>query len=360
MIFARRTGWIGIELGTRTLKLAQVERAGSVLRVAASVVMPRASAGGGGSAASTHCHWKGKELAAALQLKDGFRGRAAACVLPMSVTDFQALSMPPAEETERRAMVANEVWAAFSGDGRPREFDFWELESTQETDSADLKNVNVLSVPSDLVSRVVKDVSRGGLHCEAIDGLPFVLARAVKLAFPTHAGAPVAAVDWGHGSSTFCVAAGGRPLYTRHLRNQAAGRLTEDVGRELGLTPEESYQVLAEYGLPDPQGRDDERAEIQRAIAEVTAGKIDEMVEELKRTISYLEVQQKEIVPQRICLLGDGAAVRGIATALSSKVGVAVDLWELPHTRQRSRDVSQPPAAALGIAATLSALVWEL
>jgi Tfp pilus assembly PilM family ATPase len=257
MLLSRRKGWIGIDLGSRTIKLAQAERAGTSIRVAASAVTQRS----GESGQTQHpdaqdCDWHANDVLAALSLDAGFAGRRVACVLPMHVTDLHVVTVPPGGEGERRAMISHELASICSNDRQEREFDFWEPESRAAGDASASDNVNVLSVPRELAWRTVRSLSGAGLHCEVMDGLPFALARAMDLACGPGERAPVAAVDWGYTSGTFCVVSQRRPQFTRHLRDCGFGLLVDKVGQALGLSQNEAVQVLTDYGLPGPQRRD--------------------------------------------------------------------------------------------------------
>ncbi len=369
MALGRKKGWIGVDLGPRTLKLVQVQRSRTGLRIATSVVMPRIrtsqskpDAGAGG------CEWTAGEILAALSLKTDFSGRTAACVLPMCVTDLNMLTLPPAEIAERRAMVAHELSSMFAGDTREREFDCWETQSAANADSSNMEAINVLSVPRGLVCRVADNLAGAGLSCRVMDGLPLALARAVKLAYDPGRTAPIGAVDWDSASATFCVVSDGKPLFTRHLRSCGTSRLVDAVSQALNLSEDEAVQVLVTYGLPDHEDCDDKRREIQEVIAEVTAGRLNEMAEELEKTLSYLRMQYAEILPEQLCLFGEGATVRNVAAFLSEKVGLPAQAWRMPHSENQAREHHVPKnqvpkdpedhPALLGTAVALSALAW--
>jgi Tfp pilus assembly PilM family ATPase len=360
MTLRRKKGWIGIDLGTRALKVAQVERSGPHLRLAACVVLPRAYASRDGDAeGASGCDWLGRDILAALSLEAGFSGRTAACVLPMGFTDLHCLSIPPGEAGERRAMVAHELASLFSAEKRKREFDFWETESAATAGAPAKENMNVLSVPRGLVSRVVRSLCDARLTCEVIDGLPFALARAVQLVSVPGSGPPVGAIDWGFTSGTFCIVSDGRPLFTRHLRSCGFGSLTDAVSRALNVSENEAMQLLAEHGLPDPDSRHPGREELQKVIAEIAAQPLNELAEELKKTISFVQMQYPRLLPERLYLLGDGAVVNNLTVLLLRKVGIPVQTWRLPVGDGGTANRSRILPAVLGAAAAVSALAWE-
>ena len=355
-----RKGWIGVDLGPRTLALAQAERAGAGVRIAASAVVR--DPGGEGStpdSGSGQRPWDAQDVRAALSLDPGFSGRRAACVLPMQATDLSVLTLPPGGEAERRAMIAHELSSAFAGDQQQREFDFWEPAAPAATaDGAIEDNVNVLSVSRRVTRRAVRSLSGAGLRCDVMDGLPFALARAVDMAYP-EPGHPIAAIDWGYGSGTFCVVSGGRPQFTRHLRTCAFGAVVDCVRQALSLSEDEAFSVLADYGLPGPGRREEMHREVQTAIREVTVPQLGELAEELNRTISFVRMRYAAIVPQRVCLFGEGATVRNVAAHVSERIGLPAEVWRMPSSGRDKPSAPEELAPLLGAAVALSALAWS-
>lgn len=361
MVLGRNKGWIGIDFGSRTLKLAQAEHTATGVRIAASAVLQRPQMTG--QTREPHddgCQWQGRDILAALSLDTGFSGRTVACVLPMHLTEFHVLTVPPAPEAEQRAMIAQELSSIFANDQQEREFDFWEANADTTPDTSPADNVNVLSVPRQLVSRAVHGLSDAGLHCEVLDGLPFALARAVDLARSPGQRSPIGAVHWGFTSGTFCIVSGRMPQFTRHLRNCGFGSLVARVSQALGLSEEEAVRVLADHGLPGPECQNGTHREIQEAIAEVSTQQLNEMAEELNKTIAYVRMKYPAMVPERLCLFGEGANVKHVSMSISRKVGLPSDVWRLPLSENKDgrASKSKTQSALLGTAVASSALAW--
>jgi Tfp pilus assembly PilM family ATPase len=357
MFLSRKKGWIGIELGTRALKLVQLERTGGGPRIGASAVVRRTPGSPDFPERGSHgCAWSGRQIATALALSRGFSGRIAACVLPMRLTDLHTVSVPVGRLGERRAMVAHQLLSLFPEDGARREFDFWDVRTSSDVQSKDA--VNVLSVSHGVANRVVRGLSQARLRCETIDGLPFALARAVKLIVGSGSEAVVGAVDWGFGGAVICVTRDGRPLFTRHVRNCGFELVTNAVSEVMSLSEEDVIQVLAKHGLPDPDSPKRTHTEVQDVVAEVAVPRLNELVAELKKTLHYLSMQYPDALPTRYCLLGDGAIVKNVTALLSHKLQVPVELWRMPCTQTVGRGRGAEHSEILGTAAALSALAW--
>jgi Tfp pilus assembly PilM family ATPase len=80
-----------------------------------------------------------------------------------------------------------------------------------------------------------------------------------------------------------------------------------------------------------------------------------QVVAEVKRTLDFLDLQFRSIVPKKLILLGGGAMVPALPTALADETQLPTRLWSLPSAMNEP----QPDEAFFGVAAALSSLAWE-
>jgi len=352
-------GWIGLDFGHHAITIAQVQRSTEGVRIAASAEVPRTGMALAADASIDAYHDVSRhELQAAKMLVPGLSGRAAACVLPMSVTELTHASLPPAEPAEQLAMIANELGDTFSAGSGQRQFDFWPSDLPRGDKATALMDVNVISVSGQRTTPVAESLTGAGLDCRVLDGLPHAVARAVTMAAPNQIERPLAGVHLAHDSAVFVLARGGVPVFTRHLRNGGTHRIITNLSQSLGLLEVEAARVLREFGLPNVGVSDAEGGQIQEVVREVVSEPVNEIADELRRTLAYLASLGSEIVPDNVCLLGEGAAIRNMAPCLSEKTGVSVRPWSLPGARFSCHDPGTPQAL-LGVAAALSSLAWE-
>jgi Tfp pilus assembly PilM family ATPase len=99
--------------------------------------------------------------------------------------------------------------------------------------------------------------------------------------------------------------------------------------------------------------------EVQAALREVTAPRLGELAKELDRTISFVRTRYPSIVPQRLCLFGEGATVRNVAAHVAERIGLPVDVWRMPSSAKATSRVPDKLAPLLGAAVALSALAWS-
>jgi len=339
-----RVGWIGVDIGTSALKFAQVAYERGQWSLAASLIVPVERPGHIGLSPSV-CSLVSDSVA--------FRGKLAAIALPLSMAELRTMELPPGSDDEIRAMVAQELTTSDGFSADQREFDFWELETPQQDEGT--RTYAVLSVSRELAHNAANDLLKAGLKCEALDGVPFALARAIDMSGPTNRTDVVAALDWGFTSVTFVVVAGGEPIFVRSLRDCDLGLIVDRMSKELGLTPTECRRLLVNYGLPHADGGHPASG-LQEAIGDVVAEPLACLVAELTKTMSFAGRQLRKRAPQSLLLLGGGATIRNVAEHLSSRLQLPVSNWSLPRQTGYAAALGEDQTALFGVAAGLSQL----
>jgi Tfp pilus assembly PilM family ATPase len=348
MVFSRTKGWIGVDLGTHTVKLAQVERRSGRSELVESLVIRRLNPIAADAEEETA---SSDEIRAALSLGENFSGHDAAVVLPMAVCDVRGCQVE--ERAEPRDAVLNELDSVYGDTETTRQFGYWSLQHSAETASP-AENTLALSVPTFWTDRVAQDMTETKLVGHVLDGLPLAMARAVAMSSPVSAG-PIAAVDWGRSRATLCAVLGGRPLFVRCLRDSGFSSVVSAVCQRLGINDEEAHQLLHEHGFPS--SRAGVASDLQCVIEEVTRDALGAFLQELNRTLGFLQHQRRELAPVKVMLFGGGATVNNVAAYLDDKLELPVETWRLKSAARGPRD-TYPSIELLGPAIALSALAW--
>jgi Tfp pilus assembly PilM family ATPase len=363
LILANNLGWIGVDLGTHTVKLAQAVRSPDGVRLRHAAMIQRPSPWSQqDSLALDEPDPSWTEILAALEC-GGFRGRSAACLLPMNVCELRGLKVPQGDDDERRAMIASELADDEIEPAVPIEFDYWELGGDKGLETSDGFNVNVMSVTRPWIDRVAADFQRVRLDCWAVDGTPLAMARAVGFATPPRSGDRVVAVDWGFSNTTLTVVGKGRPLYTRRLHDCHFRKCLDAIQDMLGVTRDSAQHLVDVQGVltagaassPDTTGQREIQAAITDAITDVTAS----LVEQIERTLRFVESQRRYQHAAALWLMGGGASVRNIGPYLSTALRMPVSIWGVPTDRDADVLAQSRQTALFGAAFALSALAWR-
>lgn len=354
MLMRRAKGWIGVDIGTCSIKMAQVERHGGqvTIREAATVRRPIPWE------ESTTLQWSPRgsqaELASARALGEQFTGRASVAMVPMAVAELRNLRVAEPNEASVQHALHTAAPAETTDRLHERVVDFWPIAHPTESQTVALDNVSVLSVAKAWSLQIANDLSATRLRCCAIDGLPLALARATSLTEDIPVDAPVAVLDWGFTCATFCIVYQGAPLFVRRLRECGFGQLVERVREALSVSWEEAAGLTEEHAVGRHQ-----TAPTAKLICELVTDRLSHLVEELERTMTYLRAHRKLLLPKHLLLFGGGATTKQIDRFLTEKIRLATREWTLGDSRFCSQTAGSIPTTLLGPAVALSLLALE-
>jgi Tfp pilus assembly PilM family ATPase len=359
----RNFGWIGVDVGTHAVKLAQVVREDARLRLHRAAVIQRPTPWSGGDQLAFDQPVSSRLEIRAARSCGAFSGRNAACTLPMNVCELRGLTVPPGQHDERRAMIDDLLAADWSERRVPMEFDFWELESGKVDKGVGGFNVDVMAVSRPWIDQLASDCQQAGLDCWVLDGAPLALARAVEMA--GGAAARALAIDWGFNNTTFCVVGDGRPLYVRHAGDCGFGHALEAAADTFGVTLDQAQHLADTQGItpleraPDGGGGEAQDAAMQAALADTMADSIERLLAQARRTLQFLDIQRRHLQPTEIWLMGGGASLRNIRNRLAHELQIPIHIWRLPCANDSLPCASGHRAALFAGAAALSALAWR-
>jgi Tfp pilus assembly PilM family ATPase len=352
MLRRRQKGWLGIDIGSASVKVAQLARSAAGIQVLARSMVPRSLATNTpDEEQDAEKLWSAcGEIRTAISLDHGFRGRQAAAAMPMGLCEVHQLDNLALEEAGLDAVVRRAIGAVTQCSTDHLEFDIWPAEAMNVTAA---QRWNVLAVARPWSDQIYQDVATSSLSCRTIDGLPHALARAIKLTAQDQALPPIAALDWGFGQATLCIVTEGRPVYVRALKDCSLERTLSGIAQELAVTTAEALLLLQTHGIH--RQASDGNEEVTSLLAELTTEPLRQLEQELARTISHIGFQRKAIAPQQLLLFGGGALTRGLARHLRQRLHLETKVWSLGE----NHPAASPEDCVYGTAMALSALAWE-
>jgi Tfp pilus assembly PilM family ATPase len=358
-VFENRIGWIGVDVGTHTVKLAQVRRSGNSLRLRQAVVIQRQAPWPEEDSMVWAVPNASHDEISAGRSFGNFVGRNAASVLPMNVCELHGLTVPQGTDRERESMIAGELAEDWAGRSVPMEFGFWETDTPQTNERAGGFNVNVLAVSQLWIARLTQDCRQSKLDCWSIDGCPLAIARAVSLVNRYRNEPCVLVVDWGYSNVTASIVVNRRPLYVRKLRECGLRRLLDSLSVGVGVTEDEAQYLLDSQGLLSPEREMDADRDVQDAVTTAAHGTIESLVDQLQRTLQFVHSQRRHLVPNAVWLMGGGATIRNVGPHLAAALQLPVHVWSMPADTTQLTPLEGQRSALFGTAAALSALAWR-
>lgn len=345
-IAAPRRGWIGVDFGSRAIKLAQVAWSNDAYRIVARWTLATPESDPAAQSPISVQAPAAAQLRAARKL---FRGVDVAASLPMSVLALRTIDAPPGTLEETVCLIEQDLLNDLPDADGGVSFDFWEVPS-RDARAPEGKRYSVLAAPRNTVMHFADALLKAGLDSRVFDGLPCALARAVQLAEGPASMEPSAVIDLGFSSPLFVVVIDGQPVFVRPLRGCDMQSFTRPLCAGLDINLAQAEQLLGRFGVASSGRSEATAAEI--ATHRLAAEPMDALISELQRTLGYLSQQLREQVPRRMWVLGGGAAWPGMAERLAEKLDLPVHPWKLPGLAPAT-DRSD---ALFGVAAALSSL----
>jgi type IV pilus assembly protein PilM len=357
LLAADRSGWIGVDVGTHAVKLAQVVRDGAGVRLQRAAVIQRPTSWPDTDRLAFEQPVSSHQEIRAARKGGRFTGHNAVCLLPMNVCQLRGLSVPPGDDRERRSMISDELSPEWEEQRVAMNFDFWELEAGPAEKGQDGHNVNVLAVARPWISQLASDCRRAGLNCWAVDGVPLAMARAVSLAGGPGRGRRALAVDWGYSNTTLGIVGDGRAWYTRRVGDCPFGKALDLIAQRFGVTLDQAQHLVDAYGIVSSEDNETDRP-VRAAITDAIDKVLDSLRDQVRRTLQFLETQRRHLHPVEMWLMGGGASVRNIGPWLAAELQLPVHIWSISCGDDVSPAVGNRSALFAG-AAALSAMAWR-
>lgn len=348
----RKQGWIGVDVGTSALKIAQVSRDGDAISLNAAAIVPRQTALNARHSTATPPISSINELVAAQSLQDGYQGRTVAASLPMALCDIHRLELDLNAEPNAEVILRRAIETATQQSAVGLQCDFW---SAPATDSKPAWS-QAITVSQDWTEQMCEDVASAGWLCEAIDGQPLAMARAVSMNHHD-TDEPAACLDWGNDRAILCFVENGQPTYVRKLKLPGLGSVTNKITETLELSVVEAQRILEEHGLA---GNESSEASVVGAmLAELLTEELGTLISELKRSFSHIQYVRRTASPKFLYLLGGGAMIKNLDSVLSTQLGIKAANWHLPGEHPSNGGVEYRAECLFATAIALSTLAWE-
>ena len=357
MIHRQQTGWIGIDIGSATVKVAQLARSGGKLRVIAHSIVPRSATEAPEETESEFesLYSASGEIGAAVALAKGLRGRRAALTMPMGVCDLHHVESQGEFDEDLDSIVRHAIESTTQASADHLQFDVWPAARHENSESR--VRWNVLAVARPWSDQYYSDIACNKLACETIDGLPHSLARAVGLGNRSPLTVPIAALDWGFRQATLCIVHEGEPVYARVLKGCGLESIITALSSGLEIRSEEAYSLLQKHGLNGLSIHSSN--ELATLVTELIAEPFDQLEKELSRTLAYIAGLRRGIKPQQILVFGGGGLIQGLEKHLTRRIKIETRVWGLEPFQESDGSAKLENQCLYGPALALSALAWE-
>ncbi len=226
--------------------------------------------------------------------------------------------------------------------------DFDTLDDPGKIEDEGQMEVVVAATPTEAVARQVEVLRLAGLEPIIVDLKPFAALRAIRGNLLgrhlnkstltgdnyTESGEVALMMEIGASSSVIALVRGDRVLMTRNI-NIAADDFTMALQKAFDLDFSAAEEVKVGYATATTPTEDEEallnfdlaREQYSPArVFEVVRPVLGDLITEIRRSLEFYRVQAGDIVVDRTYLVGGGAKLRGLASAIGDALGLRVEV----------------------------------
>jgi len=127
----------------------------------------------------------------------------------------------------------------------------------------------------------------------------------------------------------------------------------------MGVTEDEAQHLIDSHGVLSSGSDEAGDQELQAAITEAAYGTIDALLQQVQRTLQFVQTQRRHLLPSAVWLMGGGATIPHIGSYLSGKLDMPVRIWSMPAVNTNLAPADGQHSAIFGVSAALSALAWR-
>ncbi len=343
-------GWIGLDVGSDSIKMAQVHKKGDEWELMNFKILPHVLNTKQDNLVST-------AITTLSNSPDGFSlfsGKKIASALSMSQLEIQQMDIPDGSESEIKSMIQQNLIEQ-NNLISDREFLSWKNNFCFGLQEG-MTQRTVISVEKKEVVRLANFIQKKSCQCEIMNVIPVALSRALEISGTDTTQESVAVFDWGSNSPIFTIVSCGKPIFTRQFNNCGYSNLINILCNNMGLTVRESEQILQSY---QDDNSEDESDILKKTINELIAAPIKLLSREFGRTLKFIHQQKKEFIPSRLVLFGKGAAICNSSSLFQNMTEMESEPWTLAGNFQNSTEVPNPLHAQLGPAIALSSMAYQ-
>ncbi len=311
-------GPIGVDIGTQSVKLLQLNAEQTQLREASRWDLPSASA-----ASEEHIDNVVEALRQAREGRD-FHGHEAVFCLNSADLFVQNIRVPQAVGDEFRQIVHSEAATRIPFEQTDTEIRYIEADNVRQGDVV-RKEVILMACQHGTVDRILEISEAAGLLPTAIDVEPAALLRCYRKQFRRDADANnrMMFINVGASTTTVVIARGSDAMFVKYI--DVGGRnLDEAVARNLDMKLSDAASLRRHNGDRRADQRD---PEIARSVAESTRPLLERLATELSMCIRYYSVTFRG-QPLSKMIIGGGESSQTLAQWLSARLDMKCELGD--------------------------------
>lgn len=306
---------IGIDVGTRSIKVAQLFMSDDKPKIAALSMLPRMKVGEEIDAEELY------RMKRVLN-RQGFSGHNVVLAAPESALLHGVFDIPPQVSGAPAAQIVRMELSRMHN-VMPDSFEmvYWDSPATSKSKST-TQSIAV-GCPHEAADAFIDLFENSGFNVSALDIRIAAVARACRsLTVPPPALTSILDIGWD--STKLLLVCGRTVIYERHFRNKCLSKLRGKLRETFGITEEAADQVISAIGFETNSEAGDLDPETIDVIRRMLRKHFEMMLEELEASFDYANYQYPGEGAKRLLLIGGGAKISGLSHYFHNILGVEV------------------------------------
>lgn len=353
----QKSGWIGIDIGSDSIKIAQVKKHVHNWELLNYQILNLPIA----SSDSQETSKDSIDLAIqSLEKKPHlfslFKGRKAACLFPMSVAQLLSVEVPDGNHAELKMMIEQDLQMQDSESIEDDQFIYWKEDFTRANQNG-MIHASVVKSNREKILQFANHLMRSSIHCHLMSALPLAIAKAISLREETADQGVQAGFVWSNKIPLFTMVKDGVPIFSRVFRNCGFENISQILQDRMGLNYQEAIQILSSS---QNSAQSPEMQKLGKAVFDMIAPSLNALSKEFKKTIAYIQQKRHDLYPEKMWLFGSGAVLSDVESTLTKMTGMKTALWSLPMQEQNQGHDFLVKQAQLGAAIAMSTMAYEI
>lgn len=313
------TAMVGIDIGSKTIKIVELEKSGANFSLVASGVV-------GYSGITVDKMTDEKEMSSIAQVikklyvEAGIRSKDIVLSIPEPLAFTRTIKFPPLTDAEIASAIK---WEAEQYIPIPVAEAVIQHTILKRSDAAGTGAgviVLLVAAPRIIVERYVKVVQMAGLTVTAVETELIAITRALAPTDKT-----VLLADLGGSSTNLAIADHGLLSFSRSLPI-AGDAFTRSLSQSLSITPQQAEEYKKTYGLSATQLEGKVKAPLDSVVRLVG--------DEIKKAVNYYLSEEKGETPSTLIISGGTSGMPEMMGTLSNVVGMEIVIGN-PFARVR-------------------------
>jgi len=313
MLFFKSKNLIGLDIGSSSIKMAEVQvtKAGGKLLAFSMVPTPESAIVNGEIVDASSLATAIASIHAELKTKK----KEVATALFGTAVIVKRITMPKMDENLVKEQIRFEAEQYIPFDINNISIDFHVLNQSSSPETID---VLLIAAQNELVSQIVSAVEFARLKCEVLDVAGLALANCFEANYGKISSAAIGIFNIGSTITNFTAINNGEAIFTRDIP-VGGFNYTNEIQKTMGVTFEEAEALKIDAVS---------QKEVPEEVRSIINSTTESIVEEVRNTIDFLVATSHGLNLSKCYYTGGASGTTGLIESLSRTIGIGFESFD--------------------------------